>query len=53
MEEQTPTMGTIICPLCGGSGETSHYDENDYTVWTTCPACEGSGRITGELIEDD
>lgn len=32
------------CPECVG-GQVSWLDEHDYTVWGTCPKCDGSGVI--------
>jgi hypothetical protein len=42
---------TFPCSECGGYGQVSWLDEDDYTVWGTCPKCEGgsqSGFVDGE-----
>ena len=43
---------TIVCPRCGGGGTYDYVDEDDYTVWVSCPACEGVGTLTGEIVEE-
>jgi DnaJ-class molecular chaperone len=32
------------CPECGGNGQISQLNENDYTIWIPCPKCDGTGN---------
>ena len=46
----------ILCNKCNGEGVRHHselqdYHKGEYRYWTTtCPTCEGSGRLEMEVI---
>ena len=37
MSQSGVSPGTVLCPRCGGAGETLAYD--------VCPVCKGDGEI--------
>lgn len=38
------SMTPAPCSECGGFGQVSWLDEDDYTVWGSCPKCEALER---------
>ncbi len=51
-EERTTfvEIWTADCAECGGDGRTSYLDEADYTMWTTCDSCNGTGEGDVETV---